>query len=157
VPIDVARSIAISVHLLSVVIWVGGMFFAYMALRPVAASLLEPPARLCLWVAVFRRFFPWVWTAIILLLASGLWMIAAFFGSMAEAPLHVHLMYGLGLTMMGLFCFVFFFPYRKLKAAVAAQVWPEGAKQLAVIRRVVGTNTLLGLAVTVIAVSRLAF
>jgi len=91
------------------------------------------------------------------LLGTGLWMIAAVIGSMAKAPLHVHLMYGLGLIMMGLFCFVFFFPYRKLKAAVAAQLWPEGGKQLSVIRRVVGTNTLLGLAVTVIAASRLAF
>ena len=36
-------AIAIPLHLLAAVIWVGGMFFAYMALRPVAASLLEPP------------------------------------------------------------------------------------------------------------------
>ena len=34
-------SIANLVHLLAAVVWVGGMFFAYMALRPVAASLLD--------------------------------------------------------------------------------------------------------------------
>jgi uncharacterized membrane protein len=157
-PIDTAlRSIGISLHLLSVVVWVGGMFFAYMALRPAAASLLEPPARLSLWVAVFRRFFPWVWAAIVIILATGLWIIAAFYVSMAKAPLHIHLMYGLGLVMMGLFFFVFFFPYRKLKTAVIAQDWPQGGRHLAVIRRVVGLNTALGLIVTVVGVSRLAF
>lgn len=37
--------LAITLHVLSAVVWVGGMFFAWMALRPVAASLLEPPPR----------------------------------------------------------------------------------------------------------------
>ena len=45
-------AIAIALHLLAAVIWVGGMFFAYMALRPAAASLLEPPLRLPLWSQV---------------------------------------------------------------------------------------------------------
>jgi len=38
--------VAIPLHFLATVIWVGGMFFAYMALRSVAASLLEPAQRL---------------------------------------------------------------------------------------------------------------
>ena len=39
-------TLAISLHVLAAVIWVGGMFFAWIVLRPVAASQLEPPARL---------------------------------------------------------------------------------------------------------------
>lgn len=42
-------TLAITLHLLATVIWVGGMFFAYMALRPVAGSLLKPPNRQTLW------------------------------------------------------------------------------------------------------------
>ena len=53
--------IAITLHLLAAVVWVGGMFFAYVALRPVAASLLPPPLRLPLWSQTVARFFPWVW------------------------------------------------------------------------------------------------
>ena len=34
----------------------GGMFFAYVCLRPVAASLLEPPARLKLWSGSLSAF-----------------------------------------------------------------------------------------------------
>ncbi len=140
-------SIAVTLHVLSVVIWVGGMFFAYMCLRPVAASLLEPPVRLTLWAQVFDRFFPWVWAAVGLILISGFWMVLGPLGGFARAGLHVHLMMGPGILMMLIFMHVFFAPYRKLKAAVAAQDWPAGGKQLAMIRKLVGINTLLGIAV----------
>ena len=49
---------ALAIHLLLALLWVGGMFFAYLVLRPVAATELEPPQRLPLWRGVFSRFFP---------------------------------------------------------------------------------------------------
>ena len=64
--------IAKFLHILGFTVWVGGMFFAYMALRPVAALQLEPAQRLPLWAGVFARFFPWVWLTVALILASGL-------------------------------------------------------------------------------------
>ncbi len=143
-------SIALAFHVLSVVIWVGGMFFAYMALRPVAASLLEPPQRLPLWVGVFQRFFPWVWLAVGSILASGYWMIFVPFAGMANAPLYVHLMNGIGLIMMGIFCYVFFVPYRQLREAVAGMRWQDGGKALGRIRMLIGTNLSLGLVNVVI-------
>ena len=62
--------LAITIHLLAAVIWVGGMFFAYMAMRP-AAQFLEPAMQLTLWSNTFKRFFPWVWLSIITILISG--------------------------------------------------------------------------------------
>ena len=59
-------------HLFGIVVWVGGMFFAYMVLRPVAADVLQPPERLRLWNGVFSRFFNWVWLAIGGILVRGL-------------------------------------------------------------------------------------
>ena len=58
------------IHLLAALIWVGGMFFAYVVLRPAAVEALEPPQRLRLWDAAFRRFFVWVWGAVVVLPAS---------------------------------------------------------------------------------------
>ena len=63
------------IHLISVVIWVGGMFFAYVVLRPAAVDVLQPPERLRLWDNVFRRFFNWVWGAVGLILVTGFYMI----------------------------------------------------------------------------------
>jgi uncharacterized membrane protein len=145
--------IAITLHLLAAVIWVGGMFFAYMALRPVAASLLEPAQRLPLWSQTFGRFFPWVWGAVILLLATGLWMVISVLGGFGQVGFYIHLMAGLGILMMLLFMHVFFAPYRRLKQALAANDMPEAGRRLAQIRVIIAINLTLGLIVTIIGVA----
>lgn len=133
-------------HQLAAVIWIGGMFFAYVVLRPAALGL-EPAHRLPLWDRVFARFFPWVWAIIILLPLSGLGLVFRKFGGMGASPLYVHLMLALGLAMVAIYLHVYFAPWRRLRAAVAAQDWPAGGKALAGIRRLVGLNLLLGLLV----------
>jgi uncharacterized membrane protein len=130
-------------HVLGVVIWVGGMFFAYMALRPVAASVLEPPQRLTLWAGVFDRFFPWVWAAVVLILLTGLHMLMLL-GGMA-APHYALTMFVLGIVMMLIFGHVFFAPYKKLKRAVAGQDWKAGGAALGLIRKLIGINLTIGL------------
>lgn len=137
---------AVLLHVIASVIWVGGMFFAYLVLRPVAADQLEPPQRLPLWAGVFGRFFPWVWTSIVVILATGFWIIFAVYGGMANVGMHVHIMLALGILMMLIFLHVFFAPYGRLKRAVTAQDWQAGGKALAQIRLLVGINTLLGIA-----------
>ncbi len=43
-----------ALHVLAALVWVGGMFFAWTILRPAAVAALEAPARLGLWLEVFR-------------------------------------------------------------------------------------------------------
>ena len=143
-------NIAIPLHVLSVVIWVGGMFFAYVALRPAAVGVLEPPLRLSLWTEVFGRFFPWVWGCIALILASGYWMIFSVYGGMGGLALHVHIMFSMGLVMMLVFFYVYFMPYRALKRATAGEDWSAGAKALGAIRRLIGFNLLLGMLTVIV-------
>ena len=143
--------IALLLHLLSAVIWVGGMFFAYMALRPVAAAQLEPPLRQVLWAGVFRKFFPWVFAAIAILLVTGYWMVLVFYGGFEAVGLHVHLMIWAGYVMMLIFLHVFFASFGRLKAAVAAADWMAGGNALAQIRVLIGVNLAIGLAVVAIA------
>ena len=121
---------AVLLHVIASVIWVGGMFFAYMVLRPIAATQLEPPLRLKLWVGVFGLFFPWVWSAIVAILATGFWIIFGFYGGMGSVAPYVHTMLALGIVMMLIFMHVFFAPYGRLKRAVAAEDWPAGGKAL---------------------------
>lgn len=142
--------IALPLHLLAVIIWLGGMFFAYMVLRPVAAALLDPPSRLALWSQVFGRFFPWVWAAVFILPVTGLWMIFAELGGMKNVGTAIHVMLLLGIIMIALFLHVFFAHYRKLNAALAASDIPAAAQQLNNIRRLVGINVILGLITVVV-------
>jgi uncharacterized membrane protein len=143
--------IALSLHLLSAVVWVGGMFFAYMALRPVAAAQLQPPLRLALWTGVFRKFFPWVFAAIAIILASGYWMVLSFYGGFDAVGMHVHLMIWSGCVMMLIFLHVFFAPFTRLKRAVVAEDWPAGGNALAQIRVLIGINLAIGLMVVAMA------
>ena len=132
-------------HLFGVVIWVGGMFFAYVALRPVAAGVLEPAQRLRLWAGVLGIFFHWVWAAVGLILASGLvlWLVYDVNGP------YVHVMFTVGLAMVLLFAHVYFAPYRRLTRAVGAADWQRGGQALGQIRKLVAVNLTLGLLVIV--------
>lgn len=141
--------IALTVHVLGIIVWVGGMFFAHQVLRPAIVETLEPPQSLTLWVANFKRFFPWVWVSIALVLISGLWMFTLY----PKPPIFLHIMLGLGLIMMLIFMHVFFAPYKKLKSAVAEQRWPDGAKALGQIRMLVGINLSIGLITVVVAIA----
>jgi uncharacterized membrane protein len=135
-------------HLLAAVLWVGGMFFAYVVLRPAAVETLQPPERLRLWDAVFRRFLHWVWGAVVVLLLSGMTMILGY-GGMANAPRFVHVMLLLGIPMIAIFAWVYFGGYLKLKGLVAGQNWPEAGQVLGKIRQLVGTNLALGILILV--------
>jgi uncharacterized membrane protein len=139
------------IHLIAAVVWVGGMFFAWMVLRPVAAAVLEPPLRLTVWNQSFQRFFVWVWLAVILLPVTGYWMMFSTYGSMANTPVYIHIMNATGLLMMALYLFLYFLPYQRLQEAVVTSQWPEGGIQLITIRKIVGTNLILGLLTILIA------
>ncbi|MSP03041.1 MAG: hypothetical protein EXR07_18640 [Acetobacteraceae bacterium] len=133
-----------AVHVLSAVIWVGGMFFAYLVLRP-SLSVLEPPQRMALHSQIFRRFFLIVWHAMPLIVLSGLAMIFVVYGGMAALRWNVHLMLLLGLVMSGLFLAIFFGPYKAFRAA-------PGPASLDAIRKLIGINLVLGLVTSAIAV-----
>ena len=105
-------ALLVALHVLAAVVWVGGMFFAYMVLRH-SVGPLEPAARLALWHRVFGRFFPWVWASIVLLVLSGYGMLFLYFGGFTGAGVHVHLMQGMGIVMMLLFLHLFFAPWRR--------------------------------------------
>lgn len=142
--------IAITLHILAAIIWVGGMFFAYMALRPAALDL-EPPQRLALWSRTFGRFFPWVWGAVIVLPITGYWMIMAVFGGFRQAGLYIHIMHAIGIVMILLFLHVYFAPYQRLRRAVEAADFATAGKHLGQIRVLVATNLALGLITVIIA------
>ena len=132
-----------ALHMLGAVIWVGGMFAAYMCLRP-AAGALETPQRLALWRRFFQKFFPWVWVSVLLLLVTGYWMMLTSFGGFARAPLYINLMQTLGLVMTALYLWLFHGPWLKFKRAVDAQAWPVAGAQLNRIRQIIMVNLPLG-------------
>lgn len=137
-------TVALILHVLSAVAWVGGMFFALLMLRP-ALGPLDPVVRLALWERVFSRFFPWVFAAILLLLASGYAMVFGVFAGFRGIGLHVHIMQATGIIMMLAFFHIYYAPWRRFRAALARDDRAEAARQLDQIRWIVTINLVLGL------------
>jgi uncharacterized membrane protein len=133
-----------ALHVLCAIIWVGGMFFAYVVLRP-SLGVLEPPQRLALHGQIFRRFFLVIWHVMPLIVLSGFIMIFAVFGGMAAVGWNVHVMMLLGLVMAAVFLWIFFGPYRTFRSA-------PGPAPLDTIRKLIAVNLVLGLLTSVIAV-----
>jgi len=142
------RNLALLLHLSAAIIWLGGMVFAHFCLRP-SVAMLELPQRLSLMAATLARFFAIVIPAIVVLLVTGGYLYARREGM--AAPIGVHLMVGIGIAMCLIFGHLFFGPFRRMKAAVAASTWPVAAAQLGKVRVLVLTNMILGF-VAVIAV-----
>ncbi|KCV66638.1 copper resistance protein D [Bordetella bronchiseptica 99-R-0433] len=141
-------------HLLSIILWVGGMAFAHCFLRPAVAAL-EPPARLRLMHDVLGRFLRATQYAVLIVLATGAVMMAQATGAgLGRPPVGWHVMAGLGLLMALVFVHVRYVLFRRLAGAVAAQDWPAGGAAMARIRGWVAFN--LALAVVILAVLMLA-
>jgi uncharacterized membrane protein len=59
-------------------------------------------------------------------------------------------MMALGGVMILVFLFLYFVPWRRFRAAVAAADWPAAGARIRTIRLLVGINLLLGLATIVV-------
>ena len=139
------------VHLLSVVVWVGGMSFAHFCLRP-CLPLLAPPERLRLMHAVLARFLNWVAGAALLTLSSGVGIMVLAIRAGASARWSWHAMAALGLVMIAVFVWVRVSPFRRLARGVATGDWPVAAAALALVRQGVAVNLAIGVLVICIAV-----
>lgn len=129
------------IHLVGAVLWLGGMGFVLLALRPAAMAELEPPLRPRLLLAALARFFPLVWLSLALLWGSG---VPAMARAGAAAPGGWHAMAGVAALMTLIFGHIWFAPYRRARAAAAVQDWPGVAAALARIQPLVWLNFSLG-------------
>ena len=143
---DYTYGLTMGLHTLAALVWVGGMFFAHIVLRP-ALGPLEPSQRLAIWRQVLPRFFIWVWASIITLLVTGYGvLLVGYRGGFAGGPTHVDIMQISGLVMMGLYTQLFFGPWRGFKRAQGEGDLAKAAEYLARIRHIVTINLILGLA-----------
>ena len=140
----------LAVHVLCATIWVGGMFFAYIVLRP-SLAVLEPIQRLALHTQIFRRFFLVVWHAMPLILLTGFAVLFGFYGGMAYVGWNVHLMMALGLIMSAVFVWIVFGPYARFRRTTDRAT---AAVCIDRIRKLIGVNLVLGIVTVVVALLR---
>ena len=148
-----------TLHVLSLIVWVGGMVFAHFFLRPAVATL-EPSLRLRLMHDVLGRFFKAVLVASLLTLVSGVWMLGRVAkqvvqsGGSFQMPLAWTVMAVLGVLMVAIFMHIRFALYKRLGRAVEASDTAAGGAAMAQIRRWVTINLWLGVLIVVVTLMR---
>ena len=137
-------------HLLGAVLWVGGMAFAILALRPSLAPL--PAAqRLDLLGGTYRRFFLVVWHAMPVMLATGYALLFGWYGGFKGSGWHIHTMHLTGLVMSAVFLAIFFGPWKTMRAALAAGETAAAGAAADKVRRLVTANLAIGLLTVIVA------
>lgn len=129
-------------HLAAAIVWLGGMAFMLLALRPSLGTLQTPAQRLPLLAAVLRRFFAAVWACILVLLLSGAYMFGH--AGAQAAPIGWHLMTGIGVLMFLVFGHIYFAFYRPIQRAIAVSDWPLAGRKAGLLAKLVTVNFVLG-------------
>jgi uncharacterized membrane protein len=138
------------IHLVAGILWMGGMGFMLLALRPAALALLQPPERVMLMAGVCKRFFLVVLLSIIALLTTGTNMYTTSFRAIKAAtgqggvPSGWNIMLVLGLTMVVIFAYTYWGLFTKFKRAVTALDWSLAGKLAATMHSLVLVNFVLG-------------
>ncbi|MBF0610470.1 MAG: hypothetical protein G8345_11070 [Magnetococcales bacterium] len=145
-----SMSLALIVHIFLAILWVGGMAFAHVVLRP-SSEFLDLKPRVLLWHGVLGRFLPLVWVAVVGLPLSGYTMIFVGFGGLAAIGPAIWVMQVVGWWMIGLFLYVYFKPYQRLRYMVKEELFPEAGLYMLRIRRIMLTNLILGTLVVLFA------
>lgn len=141
-----------TLHVFSIIVWVGGMLFSHFFLRP-AVSGLAPPVRLTLMRDVLGRFFQAVLIVSLLTLVSGVWMLgrvaknAVQSGAGFQMPFDWTVMTVLGVAMVAIFLHIRFALYKRFNRCVTAEDWVAGGAALDQIRKWVFVNLSLGVVI----------
>lgn len=139
-----------TLHILSIVIWVGGMLFAHAFLRPAAAKLPEED-RLRLMHDVLGRFFKVVTVVSVVALFTGYWMMGHVAktivqaGGSFNAPLDWTVMAIVGTLMVLIYGHIRFALYGKMNKAMVANDMAQAGIYLTKTRQWVLVNLVLGL------------
>jgi len=136
--LSLIRNAMLAAHILAAAVWVGGMFYALVVLRP-ALNILEAAPRLQLHLQVLKRFFLIVWHAMPIMLLTGWGMVFNVWGGMAFLPWYVNAMQGVATLMTIIFLYTFFVPWQRLRRAIRPT--PE---MLAKVRGLITLNLVLG-------------
>jgi uncharacterized membrane protein len=105
--------LALFLHLVGVVLWVGGMVFIRVCLVSTTLTTAQ-------WAEALEHFFPVAWTSILLVIASGGFMLTE--RGYAHAPPGWLLMAVTGSIMSVIFVSIWFGPWQELRAALTAGV-----------------------------------
>ena len=128
----------LTLHTIGAVLWIGGMAYALIVLRP-AIAVLEPAARMQMHMQSLRRFLRLTWHAMPLVLITGWIMVFTLYGGFQNLPWAVNAMQTTGLLMAGVFAYLALGPFKRFRRAIR-----PGPELVGRMRKLMLVNLVLG-------------
>ncbi|MFT9400444.1 hypothetical protein [Acetobacter sp.] len=116
---SIVWSLVLALHILCIVVWIGGAVYATAILRP-SLSLLDNTQRNSVHLQTLGRFFKMLTHVIPTALITG-WLLILHEGGFAHVPWTTNAMQGLGVIMALLFVRILTGPYQKARRAIRPQ------------------------------------
>ncbi|GAN60770.1 membrane protein [Acetobacter cibinongensis] len=116
---SIVWSLVLALHILCIVVWIGGAVYATAILRP-SLSLLDNTQRNSVHLQTLGRFFKMLTHVIPTALITG-WLLILHEGGFAHVPWTTNAMQGLGVIMALLFVRIVSGPYQKARRAIRPQ------------------------------------
>lgn len=115
-------TVALSLHTLATIIWLGGLFFLCVVFQ-LAAQHYETAMALTLWHRVVSRFFVWAWISLVVILVSGVAMVFLKFGGFSGVPSIHRVNMAIGIPAILLYVYLYFIPWRRFRRAMLSGQW----------------------------------
>lgn len=138
---------ALALHTLAATLWIGGLFFALVVLRPVL-SAMEAKERRAMWGRVLPGAFATAWIMVVVLFVTGYGVLYFGYEGLASAGAHVRIMEWVGNFMFLLFGWMYFRPFKSFMRALADKNEERQALEMIRLKNANSLLLALGLIVT---------
>ncbi len=122
-------------HILFTIVWIGGMVYSLLFLKPSLKEVLPEEKRENLLKSVFSKFFAAVWLSIGVIFVTGMGLWHGYRRDFSENTLFHVKLFAFGL-MIAIFFYIYFFLFRRNK--------------MASIPNLIGINLILGILILLI-------
>jgi uncharacterized membrane protein len=141
--------VALPVHIVAIIVWLGGLFLLTVVLGPTIREL-APTASISLWHRVLSRFFVWGSVGLVAIVASGIAIVQLRFGGFSGMPVIHRWNMVVGVPAIALYAYAQIVPWRACCRAIADDDWIVAGKNAAQIRTLLGIVLALGLIASVV-------
>jgi uncharacterized membrane protein len=136
--------LVLAIHILAVIIWLGGLFFLVVVLGPSAESL-DAAGASSVWYRTLSRSLAWGWLSLVLIVVTGVAMVFLVFGGYGHLPNIHRVNMAIGIPAIALYSYVYLMPWRQLGRAVRSSDRVVAAKKRHQVRTLLATILVLAL------------
>lgn len=141
--------LVLGLHLVAIVVWLGGLFFVTFVAAP-SIGRLDPATARPLWRRLLASFLVFGGASLVVIIATGIAMVFLTFGGYAHIPdLHrVNMM--IGIPAIVLFGYIAAVPWRRLRHACDANDDASADRNIRLARALLAIVLGLGLMATIV-------